>query len=281
MFVSLDNDPRPYDWGSMTDIAELLGRKPSGRPEAELWLGDHPGCPARIVNPAAVGGHRTLADWTTAEPEAALGTASGGRLPFLLKVLAAATPLSLQVHPTIEQAQAGFEQEDNAGISFDAPHRNYRDANHKPELIVALSDSFEALCGFRAIEESREIAARLVELARDTGVSRTGLSELASLLKSSESPEAAVKWLLGENPVVAELTALVESGLVPSGLPDHPEVLPLVARLALQYPEDPGIAVALLAQPGYDPTWRRALPAGRQHPRVPGWPRDRAYVCVG
>ncbi|MEO6116337.1 MAG: type I phosphomannose isomerase catalytic subunit, partial [Pseudolysinimonas sp.] len=140
MFVEITNSPRDYAWGSITAIPELLGTTPSGRPEAELWLGAHPGSPARLV-----GRDGTLADVVT------------GRLPFLLKVLAAASNLSLQAHPTTAQAEAGFAAENAAGIPLDAPERNYKDAFHKPELIYALSDPFRALCGFRAVADTRTL----------------------------------------------------------------------------------------------------------------------------
>ena len=143
MLLRIENTPRPYAWGSTTAIADLLGTTPSGGPEAELWLGDHPGSPARIVEGA---------------PESDLAAhlqARGQKLSFLLKVLAAAEPLSLQAHPTIAQARAGFARENAAGIALDDPTRNYKDELHKPELIYALSDPFIALAGFRPVESAR------------------------------------------------------------------------------------------------------------------------------
>ena len=92
MFLAITNVPRDYAWGSTEAISTLLGRTPSGRPEAELWLGAHPGSPSVVVNPAVVDGADTLADWIAAQPDRALG--QGKRhLPFLMKVLAAAAPL--------------------------------------------------------------------------------------------------------------------------------------------------------------------------------------------
>ncbi|MDO9589724.1 MAG: mannose-6-phosphate isomerase, class I, partial [Microcella sp.] len=132
MLLRIENTPRPYAWGSHTAIADLLGTAPSGGPEAELWFGDHPGSPARIVDGAGEGADE--ADL------AAYLAARGQKLPFLLKVLAAAEPLSLQAHPTIAQARAGFARENAAGIALDDPTRNYKEELHKPELIYALSD---------------------------------------------------------------------------------------------------------------------------------------------
>ncbi|KOV90853.1 mannose-6-phosphate isomerase [Streptomyces sp. NRRL B-1140] len=142
----LDNTIRPYAWGSTTAIPQLLGVEPTGRPQAEMWMGAHPGAPSRT-------GRGTLVEVVDADPEKELGPAAvarfGPRLPFLLKILAAGAPLSLQVHPDLVQAQEGYADEERRGIPVDAPHRNYKDANHKPELICALTE-FDGLCGFRA-----------------------------------------------------------------------------------------------------------------------------------
>ncbi|MCT7355783.1 mannose-6-phosphate isomerase, class I [Streptomyces sp. 15-116A] len=141
----LANTIRPYAWGSTTAIPQLLGTEPTGEPQAEMWMGAHPGAPSRT-------GRGTLAKVIDAAPEQELGPAAvakfGPRLPFLLKLLAAGAPLSLQVHPDLDQARQGYEDEERRGIPVDAPHRNYKDANHKPELICALTE-FDGLCGFR------------------------------------------------------------------------------------------------------------------------------------
>src|ERR1044072_614721 len=146
----LDNTIRPYAWGPPTAIPELLGVEPTGEPQAEMWMGAHPRAPSRLGRGEATG---ALADVLGADPERVLGAgavrAFGPRLPFLLKVLAAASPLSLQVHPDLVQAKEGFADEEARGVPVDAPHRNYKDANHKPELICALTP-FDGLCGFRA-----------------------------------------------------------------------------------------------------------------------------------
>ncbi|MEU1055816.1 mannose-6-phosphate isomerase, class I [Streptomyces sp. NPDC005876] len=146
----LDNTVRPYAWGSTTAIPELLGTEPTGEPQAEMWMGAHPGAPSRTRR-------GTLAEVIDAGPERELGAATvarfGPRLPFLLKLLAAGAPLSLQVHPDLDQARRGYADEEARGIPADAPHRNYKDANHKPELICALTE-FDGLCGFRAPAEA-------------------------------------------------------------------------------------------------------------------------------
>lgn len=147
----LENVVQPYAWGSRTAIAALRGAAPSAAPEAELWMGAHPSAPSRV-------GSLTLLDLITEDPERQLGSgcveAFGPRLPFLLKVLAADEPLSLQAHPSIQQAEAGYDREDAAGVPRNATHRNYRDRNHKPELLCALGP-FDALCGFRDPGQTR------------------------------------------------------------------------------------------------------------------------------
>ncbi|GAA5037328.1 mannose-6-phosphate isomerase, class I [Streptomyces siamensis] len=153
----LDNTIRPYAWGSTTAIARLLGAEPTGEPQAEMWMGAHPGAPSRT-------GRGPLNEVVGEDPERELGRAAvakfGPRLPFLLKILAAGAPLSLQVHPDLEQAREGFEDEESRGVPIDAPHRNYKDANHKPELICALTE-FDGLCGFRAPGEAADLLAGL------------------------------------------------------------------------------------------------------------------------
>lgn len=153
----LENRVQYYPWGSKEAIPDLLGvENTEGRPFAELWMGAHPKAPSTAIT----GGEQTpLNVLISRNPEFFLGPqaerAFGPRLPFLLKVLAAAEPLSIQAHPNLEQARHGFDEEERRGIPVDAPERNYRDANHKPELICALTP-FSALCGFRSPAEIAE-----------------------------------------------------------------------------------------------------------------------------
>jgi mannose-6-phosphate isomerase len=149
----LENPIQDYAWGSHTSIAELLGRpSPAPGPEAELWIGAHPRAPSRIVEPPGLG---TLDLAIQNDPVRLLGSTVcdrfGNELPFLFKVLAAAEPLSIQAHPSQEQARLGWTRENAEGIPVGAPRRNYRDPNHKPELVCALAP-FSALKGFRALD---------------------------------------------------------------------------------------------------------------------------------
>src|SRR5262245_13470128 len=158
----LTNPVQRYAWGSRTAIPELLGKPaPADEPWAELWMGAHPVATSYVEGRD---GGEPLDRFIARDPDAVLGPAAAarfaGRLPFLFKVLAAAEPLSIQAHPTLAQARAGFDRENRAGVALDAPHRCYRDANHKPELICALTP-FYALNRFR---EPAEIADRFAAL---------------------------------------------------------------------------------------------------------------------
>jgi mannose-6-phosphate isomerase len=264
MFVGITNEPRNYPWGSLTAISGLLGTRASGEPEAEVWLGAHAGSPARILDPAATGGATTLAEWIARDPETTVALASDAeapRLPFLMKVLAAASPLSLQAHPTVQQAQEGFARENEAGVPVDAAFRNYKDAYPKPELMLALSDTFEALCGFRPVASTQAILDGLltadVELAGgnlaelvDSDAPLAERSPIASLharLQSDADLASTFEWLISRGEgvdllvarVVAAASALAEAGPVD-------QEIETVVSLAEQYPGDPGIVISLL-----------------------------------
>jgi mannose-6-phosphate isomerase len=160
----LENPVQHYAWGSYTAIPELLGRpSPAPEPWAELWMGAHPVATSRVVGAEE---SEPLDAYIARDPEAILGIATAARferkLPFLFKVLAAAESLSIQAHPNLAQAREGFERENRAGIAIDAPDRCYRDANHKPELICALTH-FHALNRFREPGELLERFAALAE----------------------------------------------------------------------------------------------------------------------
>jgi len=159
--IALDNSIREYAWGSVDAIPRLLGIEPTGRPAAELWIGAHPDEPSVwSAHPDRPGLDEVIAT----DPERLLGdagmTAFGPRLPFLLKVLAADKALSLQVHPTAEQARTGYESERAPDSGRDPTERNYSDPNHKPELAYALTD-FQAFCGFRPAHRTAELFAAL------------------------------------------------------------------------------------------------------------------------
>ncbi len=241
MFIELTNTPRDYAWGSTTGIAEFRGVPPSGGHEAELWLGTHPGSPARagVTVPADPDAHATLADWIHARPSL-LGARHtvGGDLPILLKVLAAESPLSLQVHPTPEQARAGFADEQAQGIGLDDPRRNYKDPYPKPEILVAVSDRFDALCGFRPAAEVAQLAGVLHD-AREAAI-----DEL--LARIDDGLAAAVEWLLS-GPSQAAVAAVIAFAATPqaAGSP-MAETFATIVELDAHYPADPGVVIAAL-----------------------------------
>jgi mannose-6-phosphate isomerase len=235
----LTNAIQPYAWGSHGAIAELQGREPSARPEAELWMGAHPGAPSGLDRAP------TLLDAIERAPRDELGDAVveafGVRLPYLLKVLAADHPLSLQVHPSSEQARAGFDAEEARGIPRDAADRNYRDPYSKPELIVALTP-FVGLCGFR---DATELAELLDELAIPA------LKEFADNL-AARPDEASVRGMLASllrwpaherAALVAEVVHACELHGPGSRFAATYE---WTARVAGDYPSDTGVVVVLM-----------------------------------
>ncbi|MER7466764.1 mannose-6-phosphate isomerase, class I [Streptomyces sp. NPDC097981] len=230
---------RPYAWGSATALAELMGIPPTGEPQAELWLGAHPAAPSHVdrgQGPLAL--DKLLAASPTAELGPALARRFGPRLPFLLKVLAVDTPLSVQVHPDLAQAAAGFARENALGIPLDAPHRTYRDDQHKPEMIVALT-RFQALCGFR----SPRRCADLLELL---GV--PGLRPHAAALHARPG-DAALRQVFTAflTPPAGLLTAVTEA-VRRASADGGPYEADLAAYAAITYahPDDPGLLPALM-----------------------------------
>ena len=148
----MKNTVQEYAWGSYTAIAELLGNaSPSKTPQAELWMGAHPKAPSMVK---CDGNWISLLELIEKTPGHILGKKVAekfdNRLPYLFKVLAAAKPLSIQAHPSIDQAKQGFERENRQGVPMDAYNRNYKDNNHKPECICAQTHLW-ALNGFRKI----------------------------------------------------------------------------------------------------------------------------------
>jgi len=247
------NTPRDYAWGSTSAISDLLGSAPSGAPEAELWLGDHPAFPARVKETG-----QSLIEWGESHPER-FGT---GPLPFLLKVLAADSPLSIQAHPTRAQAERGFALENAAGLAPDAPNRNYRDANHKPEVLVALTD-FSALCGFRPSDQRTAIIAELVR----QGV--PGSTELARVVEAGLG--SAVEWILTRVDGVNELVEALSAGIRTTTDAVVDDATETARMLSTHFPGDPGVALSLLLnhvvlRPGE----ALYLPAGNIHAYLHG-----------
>jgi len=250
---------RGYAWGSRQVLARLQGRPvPSDGPEAELWLGAHPAA-ACIVE--RNGTSANLCDLVSAEPLSWLGEEVfgrfGPRLPFLLKVLAAETPLSLQAHPDAEQARQGFAAE--VASTGTAP-RNYVDPHHKPELLVAVSTT-EALCGFRDPLLSADVleAFGVPALKSVVAVLRRGPDGLR------EAVQQLLTWPDEDRSALVDAVATAE---VPAAFTASAA---LARHLACLFPGDPGVLVALLLNhvvlaPG-EAVW---MPAGNLHAYLRG-----------
>ncbi|GIE90577.1 mannose-6-phosphate isomerase, type 1 [Actinoplanes regularis] len=251
---------RPYAWGSRTAIAELQGRPtPTEGPEAELWLGAHPGDPSTVPGPD---GPVTLTTLIDGDPAGQLGAGVaerfGPRLPYLMKVLAAGAPLSLQAHPDLKYAAEAFARQE----ADPALPKNYTDANHKPEMLVALTP-FDALCGFRPTAVSALVLAGL------------GLSELepvVAVLREGDLSEAVrllLSWPAEDRPALID--AVVAAASAAGESHPHAESYRLAVDLAAHYPGDPGVLVALLLNlvhlaPG-EAIW---MPAGNLHAYLRG-----------
>ena len=235
----LDNPVQNYAWGSMSVIPDLLGVEPTGEPVAELWLGAHPAAPSRVIG---TDGERTLLELIDEQPEAMLGKTVGqrfGQLPFLLKILAVARPLSLQAHPSLSQARAGFAAENAAGIPIDSAGRNYKDANHKPEQICALTD-FEGFCGFRPVAETAgfldALDTPLLAGFRARLVAAGGLRDVVTDLLT-RSPEGIARILDELVPAAERLAQAGGRWAAEAGW---------IVRLDGDYPGDHGAVMALL-----------------------------------
>jgi mannose-6-phosphate isomerase len=259
----LENPIQNYAWGSRTSLARLLGHAPADRPEAELWIGAHPRAPSRSSD------GRSLLELIGSDPAGMLGPAVvrrfESRLPFLLKVLAVEAPLSLQAHPNLQQARAGFAREQALGIPLDAPERTYKDDNHKPELLCALT-RFEALSGFRPPLESAALFAELglaqldwVEQLRSAGPEP--LRAAFSALMTSASEQRAQ--------LAADVAQRCERAAATAG--PHAASFAWAARLGRAYPGDVGAVASLLLQHlVLEPLQAVYLEAGRLHAYLEG-----------
>lgn len=231
----LANPVRRYDWGSTTLIQQLLGQPVDGRPAAEVWIGAHPDDPSVADGP---GRRMPLDALVAAHPERVLGRRVlerfGPRLPYLTKVLAAAHALSVQVHPTTAQAEAGFAAEERRGVGRADPARTYRDRVHKPEVVYALT-RFELLSGLREPEQ----AAKLVD-----ELDVRALDPLTALLRGGGSAHRdALAWLLARRDRTTWTEQVAQAARDGAGA--RPE-LAVVRDLAAQFPGDPALVAPLL-----------------------------------
>jgi len=261
----LKNPVQEYAWGSKTAIADLLGGSaPTDTPQAELWMGAHPKAPSRVLLPD---GAINLDRFIAADPAGVLGAETAARfenrLPFLFKVLAAAKPLSIQAHPNLKQAREGFARENAAGIDISAPDRNYRDANHKPECICALTD-FWALNGFR---DSGDMARQLTALCPRTLhelVARTLPENAAPDLRALFSAFLSLDADAGRDIIDEALTSLDTQ-------PEMDAVGRWVKALQKEYSYNIGVlSPAMLNLVCLAPGQAMDLPAGQLHAYLEG-----------
>lgn len=247
----LKNPVQHYAWGSTEGIPRVTGiTNDTGKPMAELWMGTHPAAPSLIISDAA-GKEESLS--------------SVVNLPFLFKILSAATPLSLQVHPTLAQAREGFERENNAGIDLSSPTRNYKDANHKPEIIVALTP-FQAMCGFRPVAET-------VALLRE--LHSTALTDSLTRLEGSGNYGKFLSFLLNADTDTVQSIAASIREAVQNTKTEYNQVfseaLNTASRLLDYYPSDIGIlAPFYLNLINLAPLESLYLPAGIIHAYLQG-----------
>lgn len=260
----LTNTRKDYAWGSPTGIPEILGQEPDGTPVAELWVGAHAGAPSTVDG-------RSLDALIAEDPARFLGEEAlalfGPRLPFLLKVLSARSALSIQSHPTREQAAAGFAREEAAGIPTDAPHRTYRDPWHKPELLYAL-DEFHALCGFRPVPAVLATLERFAHALDSAGAPAEAREALAAWQDALTRPprdsradavvlRAAVERLLGEPARFGALADALAAALVdsafwsaaegdPSRIGSSTDPVRTLQETHADFPHDPGPLVAVM-----------------------------------
>jgi mannose-6-phosphate isomerase len=260
----LENQIQSYAWGSRTSLAAMRGApSPTPVPEAELWMGAHALAPSRVNG-------RSLLELIAESPAALLGervASEFGRLPFLMKLLAAREPLSLQAHPSEAQARAGFAREEAAGIALGAPTRSYKDPHHKPELLCALTPFF-ALVGFRPTRETARLFAGLAVPALASTISALerapaneslrGLFELVTGAAAEQRRELA-------DAVLAACRS--RSG----ALPEFSRELAWGVRIGELYPGDSGIVLALaLNLVVLEPGQAVYLPAGNLHAYLEG-----------
>jgi mannose-6-phosphate isomerase len=244
LLVRISGEVKNFSWGSKHLIQDQLGLGPTNQQVAEVWFGTHAGGQSKLL-PSGQN----------------LSEAVGSKLSFLVKFLAADSPLSIQVHPNAVQAKAGFARENAAGIDLADPKRNYKDDSHKPEILIALS-AFEALCGFRPRAEVQEIF-----LAFSESESRFG--ELAALAATDATIEEIFTELL-EDQLLAERFSSTVEAMDADSLAERARAL--VVGLLEKYPGDTGALVALLLnQIELESGEAIYLPAGNVHAYLSGF----------
>ncbi|ENI8074752.1 mannose-6-phosphate isomerase, class I [Vibrio vulnificus] len=240
-FFKLDNPVKNYEWGSKTVIQSLFGiDNPNGEPQAEIWMGAHPnGCSTVSIDGESV----LLSKLIQSNQEGILSKATAeqfGELPYLFKVLAAGQALSIQVHPSKEEAEVGFAREEVQGIDRSAAQRNYRDPNHKPELVYALTP-YQAMNGFRAFDD---ILARFTHMVG--AVHMPTVQALLEVFKANNTSYGLKAFFTGllslqGDDKLQSLAALLEYVKLHQKQDLEDDLCGLVLELAQSYPSDIGL----------------------------------------
>ncbi|EIV8617554.1 mannose-6-phosphate isomerase, class I [Vibrio vulnificus] len=240
-FFKLDNPVKNYEWGSKTAIQSLFGiDNPNGEPQAEIWMGAHPnGCSTVYIDGESV----LLSKLIQSNQEGILSKATAeqfGELPYLFKVLAAGQALSIQVHPSKEEAEVGFVREEVQGIDRSAAQRNYRDPNHKPELVYALTP-YQAMNGFRAFDD---ILARFTHMVG--AVHMPTVQALLEVFKANNTSYGLKAFFTGllslqGDDKLQSLAALLEYVKLHQKQDLEDDLCGLVLELAQSYPSDIGL----------------------------------------
>lgn len=231
----LKNEILDYAWGSKSFIPEMLGLTPPfKKPQAEMWMGAHNKAPSRvIVDNEIIPLNRLIEEYSEDILGAVTSDKFSGELPFLFKVLSAAKPLSIQAHPDKTQARVGYKRENSSGIAIDDPKRNYRDSNHKPELICALTAMW-ALKGFRRPGEILKLFKPLNNISETCGID--------ILQKQPDETGIKLFFLNLMNREKNEAFSLVENTVkMLSPIKDQNAAYEWVEKLNQEYPGDMGV----------------------------------------
>ncbi len=228
MFARLRSVPKNYDWGTPNAMSELQGLAPTAQPEAELWFGSHPMAWCTVDDG---GKNPDFHSWLHS---------TGHEFPLLVKFLAAAKPLSIQVHPDEDQAAEGLAREDAEGLALDDPHRMFKDSHPKPELLVALSDTFDALWGLLP----SALRAQRLERFAVTGLAERSVHGLGEL-----TDDDALATVITGGDHVSEWADDLAAWSIREDSADSAEGVlerEIFARITNAFPGDSGIVVAFL-----------------------------------
>ncbi|EMY6610433.1 mannose-6-phosphate isomerase, class I [Vibrio parahaemolyticus] len=236
-FLLMNNMIQEYAWGSTTSISQLFAvANPTGKPQAEIWMGAHTnGCSMVTVN----GEETKLSSLIASDMNAFLSKEVAtrfGELPYLFKVLAAEKALSIQVHPNKSQAEQGFSKEEKKDIPLNAKNRNYKDPNHKPELVYALTD-YQAMNGFRPISE---IIKNFSSLAIPE------LNRLLAYLVKNQNSEGLKTFFAGLLSLEGEQKEMALTMLLLKARITDSEIFNVILELETQYPDDIGLFSPLI-----------------------------------